>query len=403
MIIEQGGTWSGEKPGARRSGDGDLAGGARRIGRSGTALDPAGAVGRTGFHPALRVVRPAGVESDRQPPLRRAPRHRAAGTGRPGPAPVQPVATRGVRRAFPRPARAGAGRSAGLTRRSGRSTLSPGMVSATAVQMAGGFHGYRRAMELIDRHDECGVLDGLLEAIRAGESRALVVSGEAGVGKTALLEYLSEQASGCLLARAAGVQSEMELPFAGLHQLCAPMLGNLPRLPPPQREALRIAFGMSAGSAPDRFLVGLAVLSLLSDTAEQQPLVCLVDDEQWLDRTSAQVLAFVAHRLVAESVALIFAARVPGSELMGLPELAVEPLTESDARALLDAALTAPLDSRARDRIVAETQGNPLALLELPRGLTPQQLAGGFGLPAAVRLSGGIEENFRQRIEALPP
>ena len=142
-------------------------------------------------------------------------------------------------------------------------------------------------MKLIDRHAECGVLDGLLETIRAGESRALVVSGEAGVGKTALLEYLSEQASDCRLARAAGVQSEMELPFAGLHQLCAPMLDNLARLPLPQREALRTAFGMSAGSAPDRFLVGLAVLSLLSDTAEQQPLVCLVDDEQWLDRTSA--------------------------------------------------------------------------------------------------------------------
>ena len=257
-------------------------------------------------------------------------------------------------------------------------------------------------MKLIDRHAECGVLDGLLEAIHAGESRVLVVSGEPGVGKTALLEYLSEHASGCQLARAAGVQSEMELPFAGLHQLCAPMLGNLPHLPPQQREALRTAFGMSAGSVPDRFLVGLAVLSLLSDTAEQQPLVCVVDDEQWLDRTSAQVLGFVARRLMAESVALIFAARVPGSELKGLPGLVVDPLAESDARALLDAALTAPLDSRVRDLILAETQGNPLALLELPRGLTPQQLAGGFGLLSAVRLSRGIEESFRQRIEALP-
>jgi DNA-binding CsgD family transcriptional regulator/tetratricopeptide (TPR) repeat protein len=257
-------------------------------------------------------------------------------------------------------------------------------------------------MELIDRHAECGVLDGLLEAIRAGESRALVVSGEAGVGKTALLEYMSERASGCLLARATGVQSEMELPFAGLHQLCGPMLGNLPRLPPPQREALQIAFGMSAGSAPDRFLVGLAVLSLLSDTAEQQPLVCVVDDEHWLDRTSAQVLGFVARRLMAESVALIFAARIPSSELMGLPELAVEGLAESDARALLDTALTGPLDNRVLDRIVAETRGNPLALLELSRALTPQQLAGGFWLPGAVRLSGGVEEQFRQRIEALP-
>jgi DNA-binding CsgD family transcriptional regulator/tetratricopeptide (TPR) repeat protein len=257
-------------------------------------------------------------------------------------------------------------------------------------------------MKLIDRHAECGVLDGLLEAIRAGESRALVVSGEAGVGKTALLEYLSEQASDCRLARAAGVQSEMELPFAGLHQLCAPMLDNLARLPLPQREALRTAFGMSAGSAPDRFLVGLAVLSLLSDTAEQQPLVCVVDDEQWIDRTSAQVLGFVARRLMAESLALIFAARVPSSELVGLPKLAVEGLAESDARALLDAALTGPLDSRVVDRIVAETRGNPLALLELPGVLTPRQLAGGFWLPGAVRLSGGIEEHFRQRIEALP-
>ena len=257
-------------------------------------------------------------------------------------------------------------------------------------------------MKLIDRHAECGVLDGLLEAIHAGESRALVVSGEPGVGKTALLEYLSEHASGCHLARAAGVQSEMELPFAGLHQLCAPMLGNLPHLPLPQRDALRTAFGMSAGSAPDRFLVGLAVLSLLSDTAERQPLVCVVDDEQWLDRTSAQVLGFVARRLMAESVALIFAARVPSSELKGLPGLVVDPLAESDARALLDGVLTGPLDSRVRDRILAETQGNPLALLELPRGLTPQQLAGGFGRLGAVRLSRGIEESFRQRIEALP-
>jgi DNA-binding CsgD family transcriptional regulator len=257
-------------------------------------------------------------------------------------------------------------------------------------------------MRLIDRHAECGVLDGLLEAIRAGESRALVVSGEPGVGKTALLEYLGEQASGCRLARAAGVQSEMELPFAGLHQLCAQMLGNLARLPLPEQEALRTAFGMGAGSAPDRFLVGLAVLSLLSDTAEQQPLVCVVDDEQWLDRTSAQVLGFVARRLMAESVALVFAARAHGSELMGLPELTVEPLADSDARALLDAALPGHLGSRVRDRIVAEAQGNPLALLELPRGLTQQQLVGGFELPVAVRLSGGIEEHFRQRIETLP-
>ena len=222
-------------------------------------------------------------------------------------------------------------------------------------------------MELVDRHAECGVLDRLMEAVRAGESQALVVSGEAGVGKTALLEYLAEQASGCRLARVAGVQSEMELPFAALHQLCAPMLDNLQRLPAPQRDALEIALGTSSGSAPDRFLVGLAVLSLLSEVAEEQPLVCLVDDEQWLDRASAQVLGFVARRLVAESVGMVFAIRMPSSELAGLGELRVEGLQEADARALLDSALTGPLDTRVRDQIIAETHGNPLALLELPR------------------------------------
>jgi DNA-binding CsgD family transcriptional regulator len=257
-------------------------------------------------------------------------------------------------------------------------------------------------MKLVDRHAECGVLDQLIEAVRAGESRALVVSGEAGVGKTALLEYLAEQASGCRLARIAGVQSEMELPFAALHQLCAPVLGDLQRLPEPQRDAVRTALGMSSGPTPDRFLVGLGVLSLLSEVAEQQPLVCLVDDEQWVDRATAQVLGFVARRLGAESVGLVFVARTPSSDIAGLPGLVVERLGEADARALLDAALTGPLDSRVRDQILAETRGNPLALLELPLGLTPQELAGGFGLPTAARLSGGVEESFRRRLDALP-
>ena len=229
-----------------------------------------------------------------------------------------------------------------------------------------------------------------------------MVRGEPGVGKTALLEYVVEQASGCRVARAAGVQSEMELAFAGLHQLCAPMLDRLERLPVPQRDALRTAFGVSPGPAPDRFLVGLAVLSLLSDVAEEQPLICLVDDEQWLDRASAQVLAFVARRLEAEAVGLVFAARAPSDELAGLPELVVEGLGEDDARALLDSVLTGPLDARVRDQIVSETRGNPLALLELPRGLTPAELAGGFGLPGAVPLSGRIEESFRRRLDALP-
>jgi DNA-binding CsgD family transcriptional regulator len=246
------------------------------------------------------------------------------------------------------------------------------------------------------------VLDRLLDTVRAGQGRALVVAGEPGVGKTALLEYLARHSPGCRVARAAGVQSEMELAFAGLHQLCAPLLDHLADLPLPQRDALRTAFGLSAGPAPDRFLVGLAVLSLLSDVAGEQPLVCLVDDEQWLDRASAQVLGFVARRLATEPVALVFATRVPGDEVAGLPELLVGGLPEADARTLLDAALAGPLDERVRDRIVAETRGNPLALLELTRGVTPAELAGGFGLPDAAPISGRIEEGFRRRIEALP-
>jgi DNA-binding CsgD family transcriptional regulator len=252
------------------------------------------------------------------------------------------------------------------------------------------------------RRRECDVLDRLLDAVRAGEGRALVVRGDPGVGKTALLDYLVEHASGCRVARAVGVQSEMELAFAGVHQLCAPMLDRLQRLPGPQQAALRAAFGLGPGSAPDRFLVGLATLGLLVDVAEEHPLVCLVDDAQWLDQASAQVLGFVARRLAAESVGLVFAARVPGEELAGLPELVVEGLGEADARALLDATLTGPLDAQVRDRIVAETRGNPLALLELPRGLTPAELAGGFALPDAMPLSGRIEASFRRRLEALP-
>ena len=258
------------------------------------------------------------------------------------------------------------------------------------------------AEELRGRRRECDLLDRLLDAVRTGESRALVVRGEPGVGKTALLEYLVEHASGCRVARAAGVESEMELAYAGLHQLLTPMLDRLERLADPQRHALGTAFGISPGPAPDRFLVGLATLSLLSEVAEEHPLVCLVDDEQWLDHASAQVMAFVARRLVAESVGLVFAAREPSDELAGLPELAVEGLAEADARALLAAALSGPLDARVRDRIVAEARGNPLALLELSRELTPAELAGGFALPDALPLSGRIEASFQRRLEILP-
>ena len=246
------------------------------------------------------------------------------------------------------------------------------------------------------------MLDRLIEDVRAGESRALVIRGEPGIGKTALLDYLARQAQGCRLARAAGDQSEMELAFAGLHQLCAPMLDHLDNLPALQGEALRIVFGISAGPPPDRFLVGLAVLELLSEVAKDRPLICLVDDEQWLDHASAQALAFAARRLVAESVGLVFAARVPGQAVVGLPQLEVAGLAEDDARALLDSALAGPLDMRVRNQLVTETGGNPLALLELPRGLTPAQLAGGFGLPGARPLGGRIEESFRRQLDGLP-
>ena len=259
-----------------------------------------------------------------------------------------------------------------------------------------------RVAGLTDRRSERDVLDRLVDAVLGGQSRALVVRGDPGVGKTVLLDYLAGRARGCRMARAGGVQTEMELAFAGLHQLCAPMLDHLDHLPVPQQDALRIAFGRAAGPPPDRFLVGLAVLSLLSEVAGEQPLICLIDDEQWLDRASAQALGFVARRLAADPVGLVFAAREPGAELTGLPELEVGGLRESDARALLDSALAGPLDDRVRDQIVAETQGNPLALLELPRGLSPAELAGGFGLPGAAPLSERIGESFRRQLEALP-
>jgi DNA-binding CsgD family transcriptional regulator len=258
------------------------------------------------------------------------------------------------------------------------------------------------AAGLTDRFVERGVLDRFVAGVQAGEGRALVVRGEPGVGKTVLLDYLAGRASGCRVARAAGVQSEMELAFAALHQLCAPMLDHAESLPVPQREALRTAFGLSAGPAPDRFLVGLAVLGLLSETAGERPLVCVVDDQQWLDRASAQALGFAARRLAADPVGLVFAARVPGQDVAGLPELVVNGLAEGDARELLDSVLTGPMDARVRDQIIADTHGNPLALLELPRGLTPAELTGGFGVSSAVPLDGRIEESFGRQLETLP-
>jgi len=253
------------------------------------------------------------------------------------------------------------------------------------------------------RLPERAALSELLDAARAGRRGVLVMRGEPGVGKTALLEYAVESAVGLRVARVAGVESEMELAFASLQQLCAPMLGKLESLPDPQRAALGVAFGLNTGRAPDRFLVGLAALSLLSEAAEQQPLLCVIDDAQWLDRESAQALAFVARRLLAEPVALVVATREPGEEFRGLPELLVGGLRDGDAQELLSSVIRGPLDERVRDRILAEARGNPLALLELPRGVPGVPgVSSASGVPGMSELSGRIEDSFRGRLEVLP-
>jgi DNA-binding CsgD family transcriptional regulator len=254
------------------------------------------------------------------------------------------------------------------------------------------------------RSEECGRLDRLLRSARTGTSAVLVLRGEAGIGKSALLGYVAGQASGCRVARAAGVHAEMELAFAGLHHLCAPLLEGLERLPGPQRDALRAAFGLLEAGPPDRFLVALAVLGLLAEAAEAQPLVCVIDDAQWLDRASAQALAFVARRLLAEPIAMVFAVREPTETdvLAGLPDLRVDGLADADARSLLESAVPGRMDERVRDRILAESRGNPLALLELPQRVRPTDLAGGFGLLDARPLSGRIEHSFLELVRSLP-
>ncbi|HEY2202550.1 MAG TPA: AAA family ATPase, partial [Solirubrobacteraceae bacterium] len=270
------------------------------------------------------------------------------------------------------------------------------MASLMAVSMSSG------AVLLRGREDECAQLDRLLEGALAGHGGVLMLSGEAGLGKTALLEYAIESASALRVIRVAGVESEMELPFAGLHQLCAPILDPLEQIPDPQRDALRTTFGLSAGPVPDRFLVGLAVLSLLSEAAEERPLLCVIDDAHWLDRGSAQALGFVARRMLAEPVALLFAAREPSDPLTGLPELALEGLADADARALLASVAPGRLDQRIAEQVIVETRGNPLAVLELSRGLSAGELAGGFGLPGTPSLSGRIETSFLRRLATLP-
>jgi DNA-binding CsgD family transcriptional regulator len=260
-----------------------------------------------------------------------------------------------------------------------------------------------RGKRLRGRDSECETLRGLISTVRSGSCQILVLRGEAGVGKTALLEYVSEQATGFCCVQVAGVESDMELAFAGLQQLCAPLLHHLDELPEPQREALNVAFGRGVGPTPDRFLVGLAVLSLMAAAAHHQPLLCVIDDAQWLDQVSVQTLAFVARRLLAEPVALVFAARDGGANVLaGLPELVIRGLSDSDARELLESVMLGGIDPRVRDRIVAETRGIPLALLEVPRNIAAAELAGGFSYSGLRRSAGQIEEGFVHRIKSLP-
>jgi DNA-binding CsgD family transcriptional regulator len=264
--------------------------------------------------------------------------------------------------------------------------------------------GRVQGQKILGRHSECEALDRLLTDALAGRSRVTVLRGDAGVGKSALLEYLFHQVTDWRVATAVGVESEMELAYSGLHQLCGPMFDHRDRLPVPQREALATVFGLSAGPAPDRFLVGLASLTLFAEVAEEQPLVCIVDDVQWLDRASAQILGFVARRLLAERIAFVCATRTgTGDEfLAGLPELFVHGLGDSDARALLLENVYGPLDAAVCDQIVTESHGNPLALLELPRSWRAADIAGGFGLPESQPVVSKIEESYVRRLRVLP-
>jgi DNA-binding CsgD family transcriptional regulator len=281
--------------------------------------------------------------------------------------------------------------------------------------MAGSNHDTKTALTLVTadrapgsglhgRRAECAMLDRLVADVRAGQSRVLVLRGEPGTGKTALLDYLAQTAAGCRVAWVTGVRPETEMAFAGLHQLCAPFLDRLGQLPEPQRDALRTVFSMRGGNVPDRFAAGMATLSLLSDLARERPLVCVVDDAQWLDQASAQVLAFVARHLTTAPVAVIFAVRPPDDvgDLVGLPEFQLRGLADADARALLESVLIGPLDERVRDQVIAEARGKPQALLELTRGLTSEELAGGFGLPSVVPVPGRVEEAYRRQLAVLP-
>lgn len=261
-----------------------------------------------------------------------------------------------------------------------------------------------RGQRLRGRDDECRILTELASTVRSGTSQVMVLRGEPGVGKTALLDHLLESAPGFRRVEVTGVESDMELAFAAVQQLCAPLMVHADELPQPQREALDVALGRGLGPTPDRFLVGLAVLSLLAAASSERPVLCVVDDAQWLDQVSAQILAFVARRLLAEPVAVVFAARHVGAEaLTGLPELPVNGLSDRDARELLNSVVPGRIDDHVRDRIVAETRGNPLALLEVPRNVEAAELAGGFVNPGTRRSAGQVVEGFAKRIKSLQP
>jgi DNA-binding CsgD family transcriptional regulator len=290
-------------------------------------------------------------------------------------------------------------RHASLDRQSGhrrRQRIRTGGCNVGIALMAG-------QTTLRGRDAECAALDRLLDAVRGGESRVLVLRGEPGVGKTALLDYAIGSAPDLRVLRAVGAEAETELAFASLQQLCAPTLDRLEHLPAPQQEALGAALGLRAGHPPDRLLVALAALGLLSEAAEERPLLCAVDDAQWLDEASAVALGFVARRLLAEPVAIVFGTRDPIPALGGLPELVLEGVGEEDARQLLASAIAGPLDERIHETIIAETRGNPLALLEIPRALTPAELAGGFALAKAQPLADRIQHSFLRRVRSLPP
>ena len=262
--------------------------------------------------------------------------------------------------------------------------------------------------DLLGRSRERDAVEQLLAGAQAGRSGVLTVTGEAGIGKTLLLEHIRDTAvaSGFQVEDSVGAESEVQFAFAGLHQLCAPLLDRLGALPHPQQAALGVAFGLRSDAVPDEFLVGLGTLNLLAEVAEERPLLCLVDDAQWLDQASAQVLAFVARRVAAEPLALVFALRDADSQVVhpfvGLPELRLQGLADTDARALLTGAVKAPLDDRVRGRIIAEAYGNPLALLELPRNVDPAELAGGFGVPDVPSVPRRVEDSFRSRSSSLP-